>query len=296
MATAAIFIGDTHAGSMFGLWHPGARSDAEGGKRTLDPYQQYLWECWQHAITVWLPGEIGNAHRVGLLSGDMVDGVNGKLDTFTDDEMLQVDGACAAISILSVESWRAVSGTVFHAGKSAKWDNAVAAKLGAVPDARGRYAQWQLFIDLEGVTIDLAHHIGGSYVQSSQATPLTREYNDAGMSVYEGDWPKAEWIVRGHSHRYRTIPYRAATVISLPGWQAKTPVAHRISRAAPFDIGMFVLVCDDGKGTPLVKLYRWPSPKQEVVRWNTKNPNPSSAMLTGLVSSMQKKLRCVTGH
>lgn len=277
MAHAMVFLSDTHGGSRYGLWRRDAHLD-DG----LDAVRGYILDCFDHARTVWLPSVIGDTPRVVELGGDLVDGISPRAQLCTDSVTEQIattrdllwpwcDGAVQV---------RGVGGTDFHAGKGAEYDNAVCALLGAAVDARGRHARLRDWVAVDGVTVDVAHHIGGSYVPASRATPLTREYVSAAMATYENGWPQAQYIVRGHSHRYRMTPYPGATVVALPGWQAQNPYALKVSRDAAFDIGVFVLICDNGQAQSHVKLYPWPAPKVDVIGW-TKNPHQTLTTRTG---------------
>jgi hypothetical protein len=288
MPTAVITLADLHVGSTYGLWHPDADCDDEGGRHTLNFLQSYIWECWQHATTVWLPEVCGKLERVLFVVGDGVDGVSGKSPLVTDDGNLQIGAAQMILDPVAraCSATYMVSGTAFHVGKSGEWDNVLAQRIGAVPEVSGasdggqsesdgdkgeqgeakrvrRYARWQLFARVGGVTFDVAHHIGGSQVVSSRASPLLREYNAAAVSCFEdADWPHPDWIIRAHGHLYRILPQETGcSILSLPGWEAKTPYAHKISRGRPFDIGLVVLICDEGRVEPHVKIYKWPSPQ-----------------------------------
>jgi prepilin-type processing-associated H-X9-DG protein len=293
LAHANIFFTDGHVASDYGLWHPDAASDTEGGRHRHNFIQAYLWECYQHALTDWLPSVCGNMPRVAWLGGDLVDGIQPKSPVCTDDPVLQMKGALAVYKPLTdtCEHVYCAGGTVFHAGKSATWDNAVAEGLGAVPDPAGaadaRFARWVCYpIAVDGVTFNLAHHAKGSRVQSSRLTPLTNEYQTAAVDYYERDWPRADWIMRGHTHLYRPHEFRRAHVVFLPGFQAKTPHAWSLETGAPFDIGLFVVMTDEGRSWPEVKIYSWPTPKREVIGWTaaeshsqvsaTPNGQPSS--------------------
>lgn len=262
MAHANIFIADAHTGSVFGLWPPDALT-GEGGKHDLNPFQSYIFECWQHATTVWLPRVIGNLPRRVHLVGDLGDGTNQKAMLISDDPMVQIDASVMVLAPICKDAERtdAVSGTEWHTGKWAFLDNAIAQRLGAAKDDTGQYAPQRLFVEVDGVTMDLAHHVGNSFVPQSRNTPLQREYIAAALATYEQDWPKAQWIIRGHAHFFRCLPQPEGTVVTLPGWTAAGPYVGKITREAPHPLGLFVLITDDGKAVPEVKLYNWPAPK-----------------------------------
>jgi len=287
MAHANIFISDGHVASDYGLWHPDALTDTEGAKHVHNFIQAYLWECWQHAIDVWLPSVCGKTPRVVWFGGDLVDGVQPKSPLCCDDAILQADAAEKVYGPVAKTAERvyAVSGTMFHAGKTGAWDNEVAKRLGAVPSPGPegtRYARWRAYpIAVDGVVFNLAHKVRGSVVRSSRLTPLVNEYITAGLDCFEQDSPKPDWILRGHSHLYRNPPFTRSHVVSLPGWQAKTPFAWGIETGNPFDIGLFVVFTDEGRSWEDVKLYKWPTPQLESIGWEAPNQSQPSPMQTG---------------
>lgn len=299
---AAILLADLHAGSQYGLWHPDALLD-EGGKHELNKFQDYLWQCWRHLCDVWLPSVCGERERIVILAGDLVDGINQRSAILSDDPTVQCDAAVMLLEpICKGVAVYAVSGTEFHAGKSAMWDNTVASRLGAIKDGTGRAARWRLFLTVDDVILDVAHHAGGSMVPQSRATPLTREYIGAGMASFEDEWPKPDWIIRAHTHRYRPLPERRSTIIFLPSMQASTPYVHKLTRMAPPDVGAFVLLTGDGRAEPQVKLYRWPVPVLEDVSsttttttTTTATPGPASPSTSGW-PSLSNLRRVLTGH
>ncbi len=287
MAHANIVITDGHVASDYGLWHPDAFMDTEGGKHVHNFIQAYIWECWQHAHEIWLPSVCGKTPRIGFFGGDGIDGVQPKSPVCTDDVKLQVDAGAMVYGpwAKTCEQLYYASGTQFHAGKSATWDNALAERLGAVQEETtaggARYARWLVYpICVDGVTFNLAHHAKGSRVQSSRLTPLTNEYTTAAVDYYEREWPRADWILRGHTHLYRPHVFKRATVVFLPGFQAKTPHAWSLETGAPFDIGLFVVMTDEGRSWPEVKIYSWPTPKVVTIGWQA-NQNRSLATPTG---------------
>lgn len=172
----------------------------------------------------------------------------------------------------------AVAGTEYHSGKGGKWDNHIAKLLGVTPDDAGAFARPFLFTDYDGVTFDIAHHIGNSFVPASKYTPLQREFVAAAVSARGGNWPKADWIIRAHSHRYRWIPEdeESPNILTLPGWQAAGPYVNRIVRSAPFAIGLCVIITDNGRSELQRKLYKWATPKVEGTGWTAQTPSQSS--------------------
>lgn len=294
MGHANIVVGDMHCGSTYGLWPPDALLD-EGGKHTLNPYQAYIWECWQHAWETWLPSVIGDMPRILWLMGDLVEGIhhNGG-GILAVEEATQVRAAVTALQPHAKNAERvfAVSGTEAHAGKSAQWDNLVAQAVGAERDeATGRWARWECWQQVDGVTIHAAHHIGGSFVPQSDMTPLVRETIDMAVGNVSRHWPMPDVMLRGHAHITRWYERGGRLVLVSPSWQARTPFAYRIRRGKPPSIGMAVVITDEGNYEHHVKEYAWPKPHVGVIGWTSENQNQDSVTKSGPTSSALSRLK-----
>jgi hypothetical protein len=279
MAHAHVFVSDPHYASRFGLCRPGTVLLDH-----LDGVRDYILECNTHARTQWLPSIVGDIPRIVYFTGDLVDGTNKKSMMVTDDETEQSDMAVDGLKLWcdGAECSYAVAGTEYHSGKGGKWDNHIAKLLGVKPDDAGAYARPHLFTTYDGVMFDIAHHIGNTFVPASKYTPLQREFVAAAVSAWGGEWPKADWIIRAHSHHYRWIPEdeEAPNILTLPGWQAAGPYVNKIVRSAPFAIGLCVIITDNGTAKLHRKLYKWATPKVEVSGWTApaqqQTPSPVS--------------------
>lgn len=290
MAHAVILVSDTHTGSRYGLWPPDATDD-EGARPELNVYQQYLWECWQHAWDEWLPATIGNLPRIVVHTGDAIEGNHNGMGGLVCLEMAsQVMAAEALLKPRIGDSpFRMCSGTEAHAGASSQWDNAVALTLGAAPDATHRGAQWEILLTVEGVRFHLAHHMRGGSALISELTPLVAERNDMLHACALAGVPTPHVIVRGHQHWYRMIrPADGPAVIALAGWTARSPYVFKRSRLPARPPGLCVVVADNGNFEIYGKTYRWPDPQAEEIACNPTQP-PTSPTPTG--QSFLERLR-----
>lgn len=282
MAHANIVVTDTHCGSRYGLWPEGV-TFGEGDTHGLNPLQQYLWECWQHAWDIWLPSVIGDMPRVIWHLGDSIEGSHHGGSSLVSPEVSDhVNGAKALLlpRVAGAERVIMVSGTEAHAGKAAEGDNGVAMAIGAVADPlTDRFARWEAWEMIDGVLIHAAHHIRGSYVPSSDMTPLVSEYLEMSDACTAYDWPMPKIILRGHSHKPRMYPHGQCVVVACPGWQAKTPFAFKQRRGRPAAIGLTMFITHEGTyDMPIIKEYSWPKPTIRGIGWspNAQTPPQSS--------------------
>ncbi len=301
MAHAIIILGDTHVGSRYGIWPPDALDD-EGGRWESNKYQKYLWECWQHVWGIWLPQQVGNTTRIILHLGDAVEGVNPKAELIATEETTQVRAAQKLLEDhVKGASVLMCAGTIFHAGKSAQWDNAVGQAIRAVPaDGTQRYARWDIWADVDGVLIQASHHIGGASADISEFTPLIGEYNATALAAGRLGYPMPSVMLRGHSHWFRRIDPDERVLVACSSWQALTPYGRRMraARARPPSIGLVVAMVDDGKFEVISKLYQWPKPEVFTIGWQKRteskmDQSQSSVTPTGknsLISRLRSRL------
>jgi hypothetical protein len=284
MADAIVFVADLHGGNKFGLWNPDSLLKG-GGKLVLSKYQAYMWECWMYSGQVWLPSVCGKLDRILVVDGDAVDGDKKWSALVDDDVTAQVHSSASALDILVPERKETymLAGTELHVGKGQKWDNLVGELIKAKQEeGTGDFARERLFLTHDGVVMDIAHHISGSIVPSSRMTPLVREYNDAALAVFEDGWPHPTWIIRADKHYYRKIEEKGGSVVDLPGWQYPPPYVQKNTRQPGHDIGLFVLITDQGKAEPHVRTFAWPTPKVEGIGWTAPtNPSQDSPTRSG---------------
>ena len=140
---------------------------------------------------------------------------------------------------------------------SADLDNVVPADK-----KNGQYSWWNLDLDVNGTTFDIAHHgklgqlpwtkVNGAM---SLAGQLIIEYAEEGLKP-----PNV--AIRSHLHRYADTYKNFDTIrlMATPAWQLATAHVHRAVRGRKrADIGGFIYVCwPDGHYDVEVVRYRPP--------------------------------------
>lgn len=98
------------------------------------------------------------------------------------------------------KKFRLTYGTGYHTGNDEDWELTLTKRLAdkgydAQIDAEG-------FYNVNGVVISAKHHAGGSAQEPLRGTPLRKElfYNDQWVAL--GIQPRADIILRGHTHYF----------------------------------------------------------------------------------------------
>jgi len=262
-------LSDLHVGSTVGLW-PGRHEIEGGGVYEANRYQQWLYECWQHAVA-----EVQRLRpQVIVLNGDAVQGVNGK-----DGQIIgaTISAQCAAaLSLLeplrkATKRLYVVRGTEWHDGKAADNVESLAQALRAERDpATGQYTRWELYLDVGGPVIHFAHHVGASSVPWYEATVPLRDT----LLMLSELWrffgakaPNLRMVVRSHRHRYIHVDAPPdIQVVVTPAWQLKTAFSYKRAASMLPEVGWTLIEWD---GTDLVvkpRIYTLRGPAVEEVQ------------------------------
>jgi hypothetical protein len=273
-----IVLSDTHCGSVYGLWPPDFHA-ADGRPLALNTGQQYLWECWLH-----LRDEVRKHYDpvAIVFNGDAVDGSayrTGGHDLMTVERNDQVEAFERCMEVFTAAfpgvPLYFVQGTEYHDARSASALDAAAKALGAVAFRGlgvGRYSREVLDLDIGGVILNFAHHIGvsgGLY----RTTALDREGVWAALAGKEGRVPKADVLIRAHAHYFAHVEHSTKHIVINPCWQLQTRYMrrHSVYRMLPDIGGTVIRIANDASpGGDRLKiekhLYPLPEYRPTVVR------------------------------
>jgi hypothetical protein len=246
-----IVVSDIHCGSIYGLLPPDFMLYDESTKGQ-NIGQRYLWDCWAHFCEqayLFRPDFI-------IANGDMVDGPQRKSQGAELSLVSPRDQGKAAKECLMLlkqycpsAKWYFTQGTPYHVGEWNDAEEGLASELGAQPYHSvgvGILCKEILWLDVEGVIIEAAHHIGvsqGFY----RSTALDREMQWSAMTGKDPSKgvPKADLIIRSHVHYYNQVGHASKLGFTSPCWQLQTRYMrkHSTSRMLP-DIGGVFLEID----------------------------------------------------
>lgn len=128
-----------------------------------------------------------------------------------------------------------IRGTEAHVGQSGVHEEALAKRLGAIPNQEGQHARWELWKQVGGKTVHFLHHIGTTSSSAHESSALNAEM--AAMFVEAGRWNRQPPSIVVRSHRHRSMEVRMpvasgyATVVVTPSWQLKTPFVYKVPGA-----------------------------------------------------------------
>jgi hypothetical protein len=171
-----------------------------------------------------------------VLNGDAVDGKHHKAVTQVSQNL--TDQARIAKMVLQpvVEACEGryyhLRGTESHVGASGQDEERLAEELNAIPDEDGRYARWELWIEIGVGLIHLTHHIGTAGSLAYETTAVHKELEQSFVEAARWGDRHPDVVIR--SHRHRNVETRIqtangfATACTTAGWQAKTPFVYKI--------------------------------------------------------------------
>lgn len=264
---AIIVISDLHVGSYTGLCQPEARLDG-GGIYQPNKFQRSLYDFWCDFWGNFVPSVTKKAKSITLVvNGDIIDGNHhNTVAVWANDTDTQ---ASNAIEILKPIAKRyktfIVRGTEAHSGPGSKAEERIARELGVSPDGTGDFSVWQLWLDVDGVDFNIAHHIGVTSSAAYETSAPMREMIAGLVEAAQWEQKLPRVIVRSHRHRFVpvTIPsiYGRIQCVITPAWQLKTPFTERIDRMRMPHIGGVVFKVEDGQCEVKEKMYPLPQPE-----------------------------------
>jgi len=283
-----VVFSDLHCGSILGLLPPFYEvpdpqslnlNDAEYEnicrRVSLNKGQAYLWECWEDAWN-WLPKK---KLDFAILNGDGLQGPakrtsNGLFGLISPRPSVQASILKQVIKPIRhrFKDFHIIAGTEWHEGEYGEWLAQLAEEkiIDAMPYPSGRLVEDMLFLDWEGVILDVAHDI--SYFMIYRGTPLEREINFSRIdeALVEG---APDIIARAHVHSWYLANNRHAWAFTSPGWMLSIRHGRKKSQARGRinDIGLvYIEIYPELKGKEddyvIIKKRRYNHPKYKAIR------------------------------
>jgi hypothetical protein len=234
-----VVVSDLHVGCQLALCPPEGAKQTEGGHYQPSNFQKKLYAMWLAFWNVEVPKITDGEDYDIVVNGEFIDGKHH--DSVSQWSHNLTDQAAAAVQIMKPivakckGSFYAIRGTEAHSGKSGSDDESIARQLGAKPTKDGQFSRYELWKTLWGGLIHFNHHIGTTSSSAYESTAVYRELVEAYVEAGRwGDRPP-DVVVRSHRHRHINIEiatgHGKAMSIVTPGWQGKTPFAHKVAGA-----------------------------------------------------------------
>lgn len=234
-----VVISDTHCGCRLALCPPDGAPLDDGGTYLPSKVQRSIWSWWEQFWGEWVPQVTHGEPFAVVHNGDAIDGKHHESCTQISQNIEdQIEIAYRVLKPV-VEACEGryyhVRGTEAHIGKSGQNEEALAKRLGAIPNSEGQHARWELWKKVAGGLVHFSHHIGTTGSNAYESTAVHKELVEAFTEA--GRWGErpADVIVRSHRHRCieTRIPVSKGYAVAFvtAGFQLKTPFAYRIAGA-----------------------------------------------------------------
>jgi len=211
-----VIISDMHCGHRAGLTPPNYQYKNAAG-HVWQKFTKVQAECWNLYLS-----EIKLLQPVHLLivNADCIDGRgerSGGCELITGDRSEQSDMAAECI-----EQWKAkhvcmTRGTPYHTGNEEDWEDQIAKAVGAKIGDH----EW---VEVNGFTFDVKHHVGSSSVPHGRGTALARDVLWNQLWAQAGEQPRGDMVVRSHVHywegQYRMLGGKRVEAVTTPALQA----------------------------------------------------------------------------
>jgi len=144
-----------------------------------------------------------------------------------------------------------VQGTEYHEGRGAEELESIAARVqGAniTSTFTGRHCKEVLDLDVGGVLLNFAHHLGGGS-GFTRSGSLDAESLCCQITSSKGQAVSADLIVRSHLHYFMHVEHSNRHAFLCPCWQLQTRFArHRSAYKLMPDIGALIFhICPEAK-------------------------------------------------
>ena len=245
-----VVISDLHSGSAVSLMPREGVVLDDGGLYKPSALQLKIYAMWEEFWGSFVPDATRGEPYGLLVNGDALDGVpHNSVAQVTANMKDQKRIARALLEpvVAKAERYWHVRGTEAHVGKSSAAEEDLAESLGSIPDDRGNYARYDLWLRLGDRLVHALHHVGTTGSTAYEATAVHKELvEELTESARWGEEPP-DCIIRSHRHRHieTSIPTRRGRCIAVvsPAWQGKTPFVWKIpgGRLAPPQFGGLVV-------------------------------------------------------
>lgn len=244
-------MSDPHGGSQLGLLNPATvleREDENGNMERWQPNptatQRYLWDCYE-ADRANIVEMAGHDEIILLCLGDLTQGVRYPSlfvsNRIADQFIIAADCLEPWFSHENVRIIRLAKGTGSHVFGEGSAEVLVAHMLKNKHPGRDIQSCYHGLLDIDGVTIDYAHHGAGPGIREWTAGNQCRYYL---KSLIHSEWKAGRepprLVLRGHYHTYRrekvfedlACETREFDMVLMPSYCGMGDHGHQATRSA----------------------------------------------------------------
>jgi predicted phosphodiesterase len=200
-----VAIGDLHCGNRVGLTPPKYQRILAGDK--YGAIREETWSEYARMIDAQKPID------VLLVNGDAIDGCGwrqGGTDVIEPDRLGQCEIASEAILYAEAKTILLTKGTFYHTGHKEDFEDIISRSV------KARKISAEETFKVNNTVFNCKHHIGRSSIPHGRATPILRERLNNILWEEMGLYPKADIIIRSHTHYFVYAGGDTYLCINLP--------------------------------------------------------------------------------
>ena len=253
---ALLVTSDWHIGSVLAPWPEAVPVDGMTIRQNkVQAWVDARWDAFFSEAREFTKGR----RRILILNGEACEGRHHlQVELVTSDLTLQRRAALYRLAQVSEENdtFYVLRGSTAHSGPSGENDEAVAEALDCSrEEITAAYSRYILKLDVNGVYLHFAHHIGTTQSPVSEATALVTHLAKA--AIVAGRWGQRlpDIMGRAHRHQYCAVHLpgqrQGQFIFTTPAWVAKGEHGYRLDPTSPPQIGGVVILIDkDGHWHP----------------------------------------------
>jgi len=239
-----VVVSDLHSGCRLALCPPEGAELDDGGCYMPSKFQLKLWSYWRSFWDEFVPDATRGEPYAIVINGDAREGIHHRATTpISHNEEDQEDIAfrlLRPLRDLCEGRFYMIRGTEAHVGSSAVSEERLAKRLGAIPNAEGQYARYELWKRVGPKLVHLLHHVGTTGSNHYESTAVHKELLESFVEASRWGRRPPDCVVRSHRHRHIQTEIAAggqkgetgrAIAVVTPAWQGKTPFAWKIPGA-----------------------------------------------------------------
>lgn len=222
-----LVLSDMHCGAMTGITPP----EYQVNNKQAGAYDQYK---------TWI--DDNGPYYATIVNGDAIDGTDkkgGGVECITTNRNEQVRMAKIAIEEANCNNIHIIAGTPYHVGNAEDFEETLAEKLGATFRGHG-------YFNIEGIELNVKHKLAGASMPYLKLTPLAKEIAQNRNWYLEGVEPKADVIIRSHTHHYSMVEAMDCIAFCTPGLQTLGGRYGSRQCSSPVHFGLLILDIHEG--------------------------------------------------
>jgi len=201
-----VALADLHCGHKYGLtpreWWVSPKRD-----KALRSVQEELFRRYEETVI-----KVGTPVDAVFGLGDFIAGeerADRGVELIEPDQAEQCNMAVDLLRKWQAKQYFLVRGSPYHGGQREEWEDKIAEELDA-PIAN------ELYVEAGGLTFNLRHTVGRTSIPHGVGTPLAREWLVRTLMAARNEVPKADILLRGHTHYYAYVGGPDWMVMNLP--------------------------------------------------------------------------------